>query len=1045
MAIKPFKVLTALAVALLYLVSGVTSEARFPRGTPTISGFNGGNSQVNLNGTEFGYDYIFLNQLKNAGAWGLFDGKGNPSPADLDANQLPLAGSDPFVNHSGVVTTVQVPRASHASTIYATRTTGKCTLFGFGTILTTATQPSPITIASISGSTTTTTINFSGAHMFTVGMEVPMSGVSGTIAATLNGNTFVVASVATNSITITTSGANGLTGSGGTATYGSKTIGVATGGRFISDVDVGLGGQANGDAISVTVAMFAQDATTPCTDIAMVRVGSEETRYNAGEIFGADFLAKMTQAKFGVIRHLNTMNTNLSNIVNWADRTPLTAFSYGTYQLKSSIYAGAASGKGLDYTGTLGAATLVDKRQVTLAFPKQSATISVASPSVITSTAHGLQVGDMFNIFYDDTAPTGLTPYSGGTVTYYVIAAGFGANSFQYSLTQGGSAINVTGAGVGNFYIQKTTLDIDVTFNTGTGVITWAQNHMLSINDPISCGDRSGSTMPTNLNKYGGIYYVKTVPTATTITISATPGGTAIGSFTGSPSGSNYCIRLPTYNLNGTGARPILANNAGALSYAGGSIPRARTFGRNNAYGTMTYDSIMGAWLLFGAADAWQTMGIGSYWPPEIAFALSVKLGAHPQFPAPAYAINGETVGDFMPSLAYYLYTNQPAWMIPRIDIKNEQWNGQFMGSFRDESLANKLTFDGTWSAPGGTLEMCGREGSLLGQALQQIYGGTVGGSGSKRYETHINVQTGTMLSAGAANAQDAKLTAAQFVAQAPAAPASVSVSGFGTVTFAKNAAYKTVTHVDPANYMRSAPGATENGYASTFNGKVFVGSISGTTLTVPASVPGVTFGSLANGDVVFGNGIPGSAGTVTISGAGGAYPQTWTLSQNLGTQPSRTLYAGTSWTPVRDYVDLMAGTADSFNLANLVIMYGVVSNWAKQSKFNDDSGAVKRMSGYEGGYSPDYDVRGTVNNTLDALRHAGKFVTTSTLYPTGLQGILKQNYDSFVAAGGEFPSMFTFTGYYPSGDVWSVLEDLYQTGPSPQLKAACQFNGTTC
>ncbi len=1029
------------SILALFVFLLLPAEARFPRGTS--SGFNGGKSQVNLEATEIGADYPFLNMQFNAGAIGLLDNLGTPSPADLDSNNYPLPGSNAITAHGGVFSVFTIPRASNAGTIYAARVTGKGTVFGYGTVQT-------INAASVTPGSNTALV-FSSAPEFTAGMEVPISGTTGTLAVTNASNTGTLPNGgATGAFTVctgyvagaltvplclndqvtpvtTTGTATGTT----TASYGRKAVGVATNGRIVMDLNVGSGGQEAGDSISVTAAITAQDASTPITKIAVVRIGSEETRYLAGEIFGADYLAKLQQANFGVIRHLNTLNTNISNVVNWADRTPLGAWSYGTYQLKNSIYAGAATGAGLDYAGTLGSLTLVDKRQITTSFPRQSATISVASPSVISSTGHGLQIGDVFNIFYDATAPTGITPFTGGqTVNYYVISSGFTANSFQYALTQGGTAINVTGAGSGSFYIQKTTVDVNVTFSGST--ITWAQNHMLSVNDPIACGARSGSTLPTNINGVGGIYYVKTTPTATTMTIAATPGGTAI-TFTGSPSGSNFCIRLPTYNLNGTGAKPILASNADALSYTGNSIPRSKTFGKNFAYGTLTYDEIMGAWLLFGSTDGWQTMGLGSYWPPEIAFALALKTRSHPQFPSPAYANNGATVGDYMPSLAYYLYTNQPSWMIPRIDIKNEQWNGQFNGSFRDIALGQKLTFDGTWSTGGSTYEMGGREASLLGQALQQIYGGTVGGTGSKKYETHINVQTGIYTSSGAADSTDSKLTAAQFVAQATSAPASVSVSGFGAVTFAKQAAYKTVTHVDPANYMRSAPGAAETALAATFDGKVFTASISGTTLAVTST----QLGALASGDVIFGNGVPGSAGTVTISGSA----PNWTLSQNLGTQPSRTLYAGTSWTPVRDYVDLLAGSADSFNLAQLVILYGVVSNWAKQSKFNADGGAVKKMAGYEGGYSPDYDTRGGVFNTIDALRHAGKFATSSTLYPTGLQGILKQNYDSFISAGGEFPSMFTMTGAYPSNNVWSVREDLYQTGQSPQWDAAIQFN----
>jgi hypothetical protein len=71
--------------------------------------------------------------------------------------------------------------------------------------------------------------------------------------------------------------------------------------------------------------------------------------------------------------------------------------------------------------------------------------ISNASPAVLTLNSHGRSVGDAIVLTTDGTLPTGLTA---GTV-YYIISAGFGANSFQVSATAGGSAINTSSAGSG--------------------------------------------------------------------------------------------------------------------------------------------------------------------------------------------------------------------------------------------------------------------------------------------------------------------------------------------------------------------------------------------------------------------------------------------------------------------------------------------------------------------------------------------------------------------------------------------------------------------
>lgn len=80
-----------------------------------------------------------------------------------------------------------------------------------------------------------------------------------------------------------------------------------------------------------------------------------------------------------------------------------------------------------------------------------TATITVASPAVVTSTAHGLKAGSQVSFTTTGALPTGITA---GTV-YYVIAAGLTANDFQFSTTSGGSAVNTTGTQSGVHTISR--------------------------------------------------------------------------------------------------------------------------------------------------------------------------------------------------------------------------------------------------------------------------------------------------------------------------------------------------------------------------------------------------------------------------------------------------------------------------------------------------------------------------------------------------------------------------------------------------------------
>lgn len=77
-------------------------------------------------------------------------------------------------------------------------------------------------------------------------------------------------------------------------------------------------------------------------------------------------------------------------------------------------------------------------------------TVTIASPAVFSSTAHGLAVNMPVYFTTTGALPTGLTA---GT-TYYVIAAGLTSNAFEVSLAPGGSAVNTSGSqsGVHTFW-----------------------------------------------------------------------------------------------------------------------------------------------------------------------------------------------------------------------------------------------------------------------------------------------------------------------------------------------------------------------------------------------------------------------------------------------------------------------------------------------------------------------------------------------------------------------------------------------------------------
>ena len=77
-------------------------------------------------------------------------------------------------------------------------------------------------------------------------------------------------------------------------------------------------------------------------------------------------------------------------------------------------------------------------------------TITIASPGVVSLTAHGFAAGDTVRFTTTGALPTGITA---GT-TYYVIAAGLTANAFEISTQPSGSAVNTSGSQSGTHYLS---------------------------------------------------------------------------------------------------------------------------------------------------------------------------------------------------------------------------------------------------------------------------------------------------------------------------------------------------------------------------------------------------------------------------------------------------------------------------------------------------------------------------------------------------------------------------------------------------------------
>ena len=107
--------------------------------------------------------------------------------------------------------------------------------------------------------------------------------------------------------------------------------------------------------------------------------------------------------------------------------------------------AGIAVHKAIDRKDFTAALQLV---QVKL--NQRTATISIASPAVVSLASHGFQPGTAIRFQSTGALPTGLVIGP----TYYVAAGGnFGAGTFNVTNTPGGAAINTSGTQSGTHVV----------------------------------------------------------------------------------------------------------------------------------------------------------------------------------------------------------------------------------------------------------------------------------------------------------------------------------------------------------------------------------------------------------------------------------------------------------------------------------------------------------------------------------------------------------------------------------------------------------------
>ena len=636
--------------------------------------------------------------------------------------------------------------------------------------------------------------------------------------------------------------------------------------------------------------------------------------------------------------------------------------------------------------------------------------------------------------------PVSYVSYCGGESRPSLFAGTTTNSGSDYSITFGSGApvnnqlihlyFNASQADTNTYVAASNTSTLR--FTNASTTVNWgtALPASVVVNAPILFGCFAPYDAPPEVNQFR-VYYVQSVisSAAGTFTISATKGGAAISFSTGG--GINaVAVRAPTLNLNSTGAVPIwdralrmLWNPANNLIALDPNEPST------SGLGTLLYNSAINVWTLWGGQGSGGT-GIESGIPPEIFLQFCAEIGCHPWFTSPQFACDPMT--DWHTQLAIMCNNSAPSWMVPRFECINEPWNfGSTSGDFcRAMAFVN-------WPAGGEDhANEIGKIASTIGQDIDRIYGSAVRGTGTK-YHLMVNPQTGQ------APSFSDQLNSTSYHAQ------SSFQSGYNG-----DQAKRYLTHVCITQYMNVN------------------GSVPNSAVTLSTTSPGVTWaanGLSNNAAVAFrfrtGGSLPAqlsqdtvyyivnwAAGSFDVSATKGGAAITFSstgsnvLAGSMADQPTAanvwnaaTGNAAKQQIAIDAYLDdpTFAYPASAVNNSDSVLglqaTYQSTFTWCHG--FTNDSGATIRMCGYEGGvalgqqnFPPQVEL-----DFWSACMNTG---TNLKLYCT-------ENYNNFIAAGGEHPALFNLSCQSPrdSSSIWSALQDIYQSPDPQEWQAVVSFN----
>lgn len=340
-------------------------------------------------------------------------------------------------------------------------------------------------------------------------------------------------------------------------------------------------------------------------------------------------------------------------------------------------------------------------------------TISIASPGVVSLTAHGFAADQQFTFTTSGTLPTGITAGS----TYFVLATGLTANTFQFSTSSGGAAIITTGTQSGTHRLStavtgqknlvtsvSTGWPIGAVLGIGGGFMNPAVTTLDTTTYTITAVSGQNITVGTNIFQYnrvgaGGIFRLDGYGFQLTSAGSAAAfsnsggfsgiqitgcrlnkfnfaqgGGVAINfSISALCAGESSSLRTGFYFNHvscqlGTGTSAAVLNPAGAGLSTGGMLHNNVNCLNSSLYGTVTQTNIFPGFAGIAVKNCYVGM----------SNANTSTVTSHSNQP---FTVNGLTVENCLPTLAFLMVQTAGA-SLSNINLRFGNTNVSGSGAF---------------------------------------------------------------------------------------------------------------------------------------------------------------------------------------------------------------------------------------------------------------------------------------------------------------------------------------------------------------------------